>query len=695
MKKANKRTDFTLWELPHDAITRFGQGFLNDLAVSNDGTHLAIGSWTGVWLYDITTHAPVALMETERGMVTRIALCSTQPWLALKNTDRYGKELIKVWDLQKSQCIAVMEYPERLKDNPSPNNLCSLCFSPSGQWLAASRDRSAVVDIWESETGKLYTELQTASEETKSRCFDGKNLYFHDLSGALAFSLDNNFIAFSPNSPLITVWNITTCEHIVNLTADPEGIYSIDFSPCGQFLAVGGMNGLVQIWNTSTWQRQYTYPPFGKYLINVSYTPDGILQAAGISYNTSTLTIWDVAQPKEAYTYQENSSYDEEIFPIHFSNGTHLAFKSNFEVKVKSTLDTDTPILLPWELGDLNSLTFSPDGMTLAAGYRQFGGVILWDVATLRPQRVVTEPSCHIVNVYSDATTGNFYAAGFPPGKSDYWGNTLNLWKIGQSEPICELTIPGDLPHRHAMAYSATTNLLACGNGTVAEDWDEVDPENGAVYVWNVARGHMQHVFRGKHVNSINYVKFSPDGTRMISRDTDWVVRLWDVISGDEIGEFPENIVVQDELSFELYETLCERFDEVTSFRPHVFSLSGNLIAGRFSDDRILVWDIEKCEPYASIRLPLTEGKGNIPSIDPIELSHCGRFLAYGENWEPGVERAPVRLWDISTGENIATFLGHPTDIQCLAFSPDSTILASGGFDGVVYLWDLKPYIIS
>ena len=60
---------------------------------------------------------------------------------------------------------------------------------------------------------------------------------------------------------------------------------------------------------------------------------------------------------------------------------------------------------------------------------------------------------------------------------------------------------------------------------------------------------------------------------------------------------------------------------------------------------------------------------------------------------EPGVEKVPIRLRDIRTGENIATFLGHPTDVQCLAFSPDSTILASGGFDGVIYLWDLKPYL--
>ena len=684
----NKLTD---WELPQDAITRLGQGFINDLAVSTDGAYLAIGSWTGVWLYNLTTCTPIALLETERGMVTRIALCSTQPWLAVKNTDKYGKEVIKVWDWQKSQRITAMEYPERLKVDPPKNALCNLCFSPSGQWLAASRDGSAVVDIYESVTGKLHTELKISSEEIElSRDING---FRWDFSGALAFSPDNHLFAFSHQSDLISVWDITTCERITHLTRHPDGVYSLSFSPCGQFLAAGGVKGTVYVWETSTCQLHQEYPSFGDYHMDISYAPDGTLWAAGISHDQSTVTVWDVARHKELYTFQEKNTFDEEIYPIHFSNGTHLAFQSDFEVKVKTVEGTEPLSILPWELGDLHSLTFSPDGMTLAAGYRQFGGVILWDVATHRPQRVVTEPSCHIVTVYSDTATGEFYATGFPPGETDYWGNTLNLWEIGHSEPIAELTIPGELPYRRAMAYSPTTKLLACGNGTDAKDWDEDNPENGAVYVWNVEHEQMQHVFRGKHVNRINYVRFSPDGTRLISRDTDWVVRLWDLMSGEEIGEFPENIVVQDQLNHERYEALSERFDEVTSFRPHVFSSCGNLIAGEFSDDRILVWDIEKCEPHVTILLPLTEGKGNIPSIDPIELSHCGQYLAYGENWEPGVEKVPVRLWDMSTGENITTFLGHPTDIQCLAFSSDSTILASGSFDGTILLWDMKQFM--
>ena len=489
----------------------------------------------------------------------------------------------------------------------------------------------------------------------------------------MAFSPDNRLFASSHWSDFISVWDLTVGERIIRLTGHPEGVHSLSFSPCGQFLAAGGVKGTVQVWETSTWQLHQTYPSSGDDWMDISYAPDGTLRAAGISHDQSTVTVWDVAQQKTLYTFQEKNYYGAEIYPIHFSNGTHLAFQSDFEVQAKTVGDAEPLSILPWELGDLHSLVFSPDGKTLCAGYRQFGGVILWDVATHRPQRVITEPRCHIVAVYSDTATENFYAAGFPPGESDLCSNTLNLWEIGQSEPIVELTIPGGLPnHRHGMAYAPATNLLTCGNGTDANDWHENDPENGAVYVWDVACGQMQHIFRGKHTDAIYYVRFSPDGTRLISRGADLSNRVWDVVCGKEIVEF-------------------EGFKELTHFSPIVFSPCGNLIAG-VSGDRILVWDIEQCEARMIMHTPLTPDD-EIPMVDPIEISPCGQYLAYGEVWQQGLEKVPVRLWDICTGENIATFLGHPTDIQCLAFSPDSTLLASGSFDHTILLWDLKPYL--
>lgn len=639
----------TVWELPQDAIARYGSGALCDLAVSADGMSLAAGTGMGVWWYDLTTRQPVSLFETGRGMVDDIALCSSQPWLAVKNSDKNGEEVIKIWDTQTQECIAVMDYPARWRGDPPRNYLGSLCFSPSGQWLAASRDGSVIVDIYESLTGRVHASLELPSEDIElCRIDDSDNGFFWAFSGALAFAPGDRLFASSHWSDFISVWDITTRERIIRLTGHSEGVHALSFSPCGQFLATGGIKGTVQVWETSTWQLQQTYPSFGDYFMNVSYTPDGTLRAAGISQDQCTVTVWDVARkPKALYTFHEKNYCEAEIYPIHFSNGTHLAFKSDFEVQVKSVGGTEPLAILPWEQGDLHSLVFSPDGQTLCAGYRQFGGVVLWDVATHRPQRVITEPRCHIVTVYSDTATGKFYATGFPPGESVYYGNTLNLWEIGQSEPIAELTVPGEPPDRRdGMAYAPATQLLACGNGTEkdSENWDESDPENGAVYVWDVARGQMRHIFRGKHTNSINYLRFSPDGTRLLSRCDDWTHRVWDVMCGEEIGEF-------------------EDFKELTHLFPIFFSP------------------------------PLTVPDGEYPNIDPIEVSPCGQYAAFGEIWQPGLEKVPVQLWDIRTGEHIVTFLGHPTDIQCLAFSPDSTILASGSFDHTILLWDLKPYL--
>ena len=204
------KNDFAVWELPQDAIARYGSGALCDLAVSADGRYLAAGTGAGVWWYDLTTRQPVTLFETERGMIDRIAFCSTQPWLAVKNTDKAGKEVIKIWDMQRQERIAVMDYPARLREDPPQNDVCSLWFSPSGHYLAVSRDGSVVVDIYESVTGRLETSLALPPEDIE-RCRMEEwpeNGFFSYFSGAVAFSADDRRCASSHWADFITVWDI-------------------------------------------------------------------------------------------------------------------------------------------------------------------------------------------------------------------------------------------------------------------------------------------------------------------------------------------------------------------------------------------------------------------------------------------------------------------------------------------------------
>ena len=74
-------------------------------------------------------------------------------------------------------------------------------------------------------------------------------------------------------------------------------------------------------------------------------------------------------------------------------------------------------------------------------------------------------------------------------------------------------------------------------------------------------------------------------------------------------------------------------------------------------------------------------------------FSPCGKYLAGGLWWNQGLKKVPIHLWEAETGKLIATFLGHPTDIQGLVFSPNNELLASASFDGSILLWDLKPYL--
>jgi WD40 repeat protein len=174
---------------------------------------------------------------------------------------------------------------------------------------------------------------------------------------------------------------------------------------------------------------------------------------------------------------------------------------------------------------------------------------------------------------------------------------------------------------------------------------------------------HTQTPLEGKWDDDrISHLIFSQDGKYLVSvpSSSGTMANLWDIDTGKEIPEFRVNPV------------------DAVAFSP-----CGHKIACCMGN-QIRLWDVNNC------RTAWTLPHDIYPNA--LAFSPCGKYLASGLWWNPSVEteKVPIRLWEVATGENIATFWGHPTDVQDLAFSPDGTLLASGSFDSTLLLWYLK-----
>ncbi len=226
----------------------------------------------------------------------------------------------------------------------------------------------------------------------------------------------------------------------------------------------------------------------------------------------------------------------------------------------------------------------------------------------------------------------------------------------GPAEPVASPTPPPSLtpaPTTTPTPTPALARQLPILAGTpVPMPQEPITPENAADIVELAMWG------KGK----VQEVTYSPDG-RLLAVGTSVGIWLYDAETLDLI-RFIET----------------SRWVDSLTFTPDGVRIVAGLGASVVSS-----WDVATGSLVSSLKLREHVVGGSLERKGAFAVH--GRMLAAISNEDDPV----VWLWDVERGELLHTLEGHTSWVTSLAFSPDGSLLASGGaMDHRVCLWDVR-----
>jgi WD40 repeat protein len=318
--------------------------------------------------------------------------------------------------------------------------------------------------------------------------------------------------------------------------------------------------------------------------------------------------------------------------------------------------------------GTIETLAWSPDGMTLAVGGSL--GIWLYDAESLTTQpHLIEEMNGAIEHVAFTADSSALIASN---------ENAVRLWDVMTGSMVSQIVGYPDPVYHVAVNHDGTMLALAT--------WD-------GIHRREVATGSDVAVWTEDYLQPIDRIAFSPDGrTLALALYNDHTIRLWDVATATEIAALTGHTDRIMDLTFSPDGTVLASSDvsqivwlwDLTTYSS-ITSLDTWATSLSFSPDgrmlvttgtSVILWDIEARSQI--INLPMNQRR-----IKDAAFSPDGRMLAAGDS-------NTVQIWDTTTASEIELLEGYRDGVRSIAFSPDGVTLASASADGLVQLWDVS-----
>ncbi len=448
-----------------------------------------------------------------------------------------------------------------------------------------------------------------------------------------------------------SIWSQDLSVETVLQVAHSEKVTTMAFSADGNTFASADNFGTAKLWDIRSGRLLRTIKADKGKTWSVAFSPDGKLLATGGL--DQAVKMWEISTGKLLHTYDASFS-GWGVFHIAFSPSGKLLASSSGEVlalwdlqsgKKKYTFKAHSKHII--------SIAFSPDERFLVTGGQDYKAIV-WALSS--GQRVATlEHSGWVerVAISPDSRTLATQAS------SEY---NIRLW---------------DLANLKQIAHVSSTYLTLLGFAPEGEML--VMSDSSCSTVSN--RDHEELIPKVRIVSfNAGSPLLSPDGKIVADYSKDQITKLWNVncnVRGNQEDLLCSTIKLRDGKNGRVLRALTG----VNYLGSDAVAFTPNNVLVNSGSSGIQIWDFARGTGYYT-----EKGGRDGEDLRSVRISPNGVTIA--TSYSHG-----INVWNLSTGERLYTLKpnsDHDDRITCLAFAPDSRIVASGGLNGQIKLWDLE-----
>ncbi len=595
-----------------------------------------------------------------------------------------GMQLIHVCPPASAAQLQLGQRPELfVQSGHTAVTVSSVAFSSNLQWLVSGGSDGQVV-LWNAPTG---VEVRTLAGHKET-------------VNVVALSADGRYAASAGVDKKVLLHDTKTGRVVKELDAGNQPVDALAISNNGSVLTWGEAN-TVKVWNSKKPQPPYTVATLPGRVTALGFSNNGAAVVAGSE--TGFAEIVSVVDRKPALPL---AGHIGEITAIAFSDDGARIATGSFDKTVRIwSSSTGAPLAslsasrLVWSVAFAHSLE-SPEGTRASVAKSSSQLSQLLSLETDPDDRVV-----HIVrwdvrsgNIISDSCAPITISSGLFQNMVK-WPNmlsrdgsraafafdfsTVTLWNVTKQQP----------------EHSLTGITAVALDVQVSPDHRWISVASGKnIQVWNVQTGSARIIHTG-YTRSIRSLAFNPKSDLIISVNDREELDVWNIATGKSVlplrdsnpkycdGKYVSEI---DRGTIKLWS--LDAVELQRSSRPEIIQVNSLYGADRISVDANGKWLAAANQIGGEIHIFDIAGRAEKTTLQnsgfhflgPMRFSPDGGRLAW-----PG-DDGSIGMLDIVEGTKYRFCCHRPHFATSLAFSSKGDLLASGGEDHEIKLWDLR-----